>query len=393
MRVVYIIDSIVGGGAPKSLIEMVCELKRLYNVDPVVLTSQNNGFNKTLDKYGIENYAVGHGSFMVGSPEKKWKKPFKWLILYMEYHLKHRSSIEKSLKLIDWEKVDLIHSNSVRTDLGIELARITKKRCICHVREFAELDYNCWSYKASYIDYLNRGVDGFIAVSDSVKNYWISKGLTKEKIEVVYNGVDNRQIQRVDHSNWEEEKCLKLVIVGEVIKNKGQLQAALAISLLPESIRKNIILSVIGTVSTKNERRLREVFLMAGIPENIRVLGMRNDVYECLKNYHIGLMCSKAEAFGRVTAEYMHAGLAVIASNTGANPVLVKDNETGLIYDKNKTEDLSNKIERLFYDRRLMISIAQKGHDVAKKKYTCTINAERVYECYRYVNKWSERNI
>jgi glycosyltransferase involved in cell wall biosynthesis len=38
---------------------------------------------------------------------------------------------------------------------------------------------------------------------------------------------------------------------------------------------------------------------------------------------NIGLMCSRDEAFGRVTIEFMLHKMPVIASNSGANPELV----------------------------------------------------------------------
>ena len=68
-----------------------------------------------------------------------------------------------------------------------------------------------------------------------------------------------------------------------------------------------------------------------GIAGQINFLGPRTDVHSMLGNYQIGLMCSKSEGFGLVTAEYMHAKLGVIASNTGASPELIDNEITGLV--------------------------------------------------------------
>ena len=47
-------------------------------------------------------------------------------------------------------------------------------------------------------------------------------------------------------------------------------------------------------------------------------------------------MSSPYEAFGRVTIEYMMAGLPVIGRNGGATPEIIKENETGMLYNSKK---------------------------------------------------------
>lgn len=57
----------------------------------------------------------------------------------------------------------------------------------------------------------------------------------------------------------------------------------------------------------------------------IEFLGHRSDVNQLLQDAHIAVMASRCEAFGWVTVEYMMSGLAVIVSNTGANPEIVSE--------------------------------------------------------------------
>ena len=83
------------------------------------------------------------------------------------------------------------------------------------------------------------------------------------------------------------------------------------------------------------------------------MLGYREDVCSLLHEYDCGVMCSRSEGFGRVTAEYMMAGLPVIASDTGANPELVNEGQTGLFYRWGDTSDLAKKIEMLADDALL----------------------------------------
>ncbi len=387
MKVVYIADIGIEGGATKSLVELVDTMKKEHGVEPIVLTSGYNRLNELLNADGIENYAVGHGAFLQGAPVAAWKKPIKWGIFALSYYLHYASSIRKALRLIDWKSVDLIHTNVARDDLGMELSKRTGVPNLCHIREFAELDFNCWSYRPRYVKYLAQNTNGFIAISEAVKRYWIAKGIPENKIEVIYNGVDCQKIQPADHRKWADESIVKMVIVGGVIPNKGQYQAIEALCMLPESIRPYFRLDVIGGITKAYQRKLTEPLRKRGMENQVRFLGACSDVYDRLKDYQIGLMCSKAEGFGRVTVEYMHAGLLVIASDTGANPELIQDRRTGLLYHRDDVKTLAQKMVYAWEHKDETAEIADRGKKEAAK-YTKEKNAEEIFAQYRKMKEW-----
>lgn len=387
MKVVYIADIGIEGGATKSLVELVDTMKKENGVEPIVLTSGYNRLNELLNADGIENHAVGHGAFLQGAPDAVWKKPIKWGLFAAYYYLHYHSSIRKALRLIDWKSVDLIHTNVARDDLGMEISRRTGVPNLCHIREFAEHDFNCWSYRPHYVKYLAQNTDGFIAISEAVKRYWIAKGIPENKIEVIYNGVDCQKIKPADHRKWAEDPTVKMVIVGGVIPNKGQYQAIEALCMLPERIRPYFRLDVIGGITETYKLKLSEPLKKCGIENQVRFLGACNDVYDRLKDYHIGLMCSKAEGFGRVTVEYMHAGLVVIASDTGANLELIQDQTTGLIYHREDVKTLTQKLIYVWEHKDKIAEIADRGKKEAEK-YTKEKNAREIFAQYRKMKEW-----
>ena len=387
MKVVYIADIGIEGGATKSLVELVDTMKKENGVEPIVLTSGYNRLNELLNADGIENHAVGHGAFLQGAPDAVWKKPIKWGLFAAYYYLHYHSSIRKALRLIDWKSVDLIHTNVARDDLGMEISRKTGVPNLCHIREFAELDFNCWSYRPHYVKYLAQNTDGFIAISEAVKRYWIAKGIPENKIEVIYNGVDCQKIKPADHRKWAEDQTVKMVIVGGVIPNKGQYQAIEALCMLPERIRPYFRLDVIGGITETYKLKLSEPLKKCGIENQVRFLGACNDVYDRLKDYHIGLMCSKAEGFGRVTVEYMHAGLVVIASDTGANLELIQDQTTGLVYHREDVKTLTQKLIYVWEHKDKIAEIADRGKKEAEK-YTKEKNAREIFAQYRKMKEW-----
>ncbi len=58
-------------------------------------------------------------------------------------------------------------------------------------------------------------------------------------------------------------------------------------------------------------------------------------------------MCSRMEAFGRVTVEALKAGLPVIGSNSGGTTEIIENNTNGVIFKYNNTNSLTNAIEKI----------------------------------------------
>ena len=101
----------------------------------------------------------------------------------------------------------------------------------------------------------------------------------------------------------------------------------------------------------------------------------------------VGLMLSKSEAFGRVTIEYMFQNLAVIASDTGANPELINNNKTGLLYHYGNCNDLAEKMKMIILDKSLLSHLSSQGRIYARKEFCSTKNSDNIYRIYEEVIK------
>ena len=383
MRVLYIADELTQSGAIKSFEEVVVTMKEQFDIDAIVCTSGRSALNDRLESRGIQTVVSCYASAMQNSPITWWKIPIKYILCGAKYYLKHRAATKIIESAVDFNTIDLIHTNVNRIDIGVELAAKHHIPNIMHIREFGDADFKCWSYRRNYLHFLDKNVTRFIAISEAVKESWVSRGLSEQKVDVIYNGVDSESIKSANPEDILTSETMKMVIVGGVIPNKGQMQAVQAISMLPEGIRNKVTLDIIGWSSKQYFDILKAEITRLGLENQVKILGAKSDVYECLQNYHVGLMCSKAEGFGRVTAEYMHAGLGVIASNCGANPELISSEETGLLYRWGDYEDLAQRMKDFYYNRDLLIKCAVNGNARAKEKYTRRINAENIYGTYK----------
>ena len=111
-------------------------------------------------------------------------------------------------------------------------------------------------------------------------------------------------------------------------------------------------------------------------------MGQVNNMPALRSEVDVELVCSRAEAFGRVTAEAMMAGLPVIGSNTGGTPELIVEGETGFLYEYNNLDDLVDKMEILITNSKLRNIMGQKAQNYAIEHFTidrCVDEIEAVY--------------
>lgn len=380
MKILYIFDEDDKYGAPKSGFAMIMELKKM-GIVPIVITSKENNINKLCRENNIENYVTHHHKFTYVNTNNYFKDAIKFIPRFIRYVFGNIIGMYILEKNLDLNTIDMIHCNISAVDLGIKISKKYKIKNIMHVREFGELDFNMKSYKSNYVQYLNNNVTKFIAISNAIKEYWISKGINSEKIECIYNGISDADIQT--KTNYDEvNKKLKLLMIGSVSEKKGQTELVKAIGCIHNGIKNNLEVDIIGSGYKFAEDDLRKEIANNHLESIVNFKGFDNDIREKMKEYDLGINCSFSEGFGRVTIEYMLAGLCVVASNTGANVELVEDNVSGVLYNKGEYKDLANKIEYLYSNREKIKEIALYSKKYAKDNYSVQKNAEEVKKLY-----------
>ena len=382
MTVLYVIDS-VQGGASLSFIEMVSNLQRL-GVTPIVCTREIDDYSKSLEGNNIKVIATGHTPVLAPVNLKRLSQYYFYLRFVISYLYRRKKALKTLEEKIDIKKIDIIHTNSARSDIGCLLNKKYHIPHICHIREFADLDFGCKPMNPFYISNLNNYTNRFVAISKAIKIHWVKKGVKGDKVSIIYNGINYSDITISDDAA-KHNKMLKMVIVGGVVPTKGQHLVVEAISKLPSSIQNNLSVDIIGWGDLQYIDEVKRLIKEGGLDNNIRLLGARRDVHQVLGNYQIGLMCSFSEGFGRTTAEYMHACLGVIASDSGANPELITDHKEGLLFKSQDVKSLSDCILAYYNDRELLVKCSKNGREKALKNYTASSNAENIYKLYQQV--------
>lgn len=380
MKILIISDGDSKYGAANSLCQMVEQLLLKRDLDITVVLNHESSLAVYLRKHGCKVIIVHYVLYYHAYPSNVWKLLIKKVLYGIKYRYSRFSAVRELKKQINIDQIDLIHSNGTREDFGALISEKFHVPLIWHIREFGDRDYKCFSLRNDYINLMNKTAKVFIAVSDAVKDHWIRKGLDKKKIVRIYNGVKIQDSPKNQDTPLNNKNEIKLVMTGSIQETKGQIQAINLMALLKRE-NKRCSLDLIGEGGRQYIKQLKDTICANGLDNSVRFLGYRNDVFDLLPNYDIGLICSKDEGFGRVTAEYMMAGLPVLASNTGANSELIREGVDGYLYSYGNIEDMKEKLMRII-DHNLG---GDNTHKYAMNTFSAKVNAENVYQIYQKV--------
>ena len=378
----------------------------------IVLTQTKGAINELCDGMGIENYVTGHAYACVAPEGDRLRNTAKHLAKKALVTAKNTRAVRKIEKLVDLSSIDIIHTNIDRDIIGCTLAKKHGIPHVMHLREFATGHYNVEPLHEGQYEEYNRSVDRYIAISRAVGQNWQESGLDADKISVVYDGIDVERVQQRRDSAAEavEEAApaavkdaaetataaedeaaprprkLRLVMCGDLSSLKGQDQAIRALALIRDAqVRKNITLDIFGEVHTEKAYmgEMQSIIEGTGLVGSVVFRGYTSQLATLLKEYDCGIVCSRREGFGLATAEFMAAGLAVIASDTGANSELIEDGVSGLIYRYQDAVDLSAKIETLYRDRDKLNSYGRSARRTVEEKFTIEANCRGILDVYR----------
>lgn len=208
-------------------------------------------------------------------------------------------------------------------------------------------------------------VDFFIAPSEFLRNKFADYEFQKNKLVLLNYFINvDRDYNRVPSGNY-------ILYIGRLSEEKG-------VKTLIDAVHKAnaFDLKVVGDGPLKEE-----LILYANLKKTnnkIEFLGHRDrkEVFELLEKCKFLVIPSEwYEVTGQVIFEAFACGKPVIGSRIGGIPEFVKDNETGLTFERGNSDELAKTIRDLNYDPDSIDKMGQAGRSFALEK----LNAEKHY--------------
>ena len=204
-----------------------------------------------------------------------------------------------------------------------------------------------------------------------------SRDIPSAKLRVAYCGVDVPE--RLPSFPPPAERPFRLVLVGFKTPSKGQEDAIRAVGLLRERGR-DVRLALVGQCSPEYALRLGRLVREVHADDVIDFVDFTEDRYRYVQQAHVALMCSRSEAFGRVTVEAMKLGRPVIGTDRGGTRELIRDGRTGLLYPYGDPAGLAERIDRLYADRELRESLGRNAREWARATFSVARHTAAVME-------------
>jgi glycosyltransferase involved in cell wall biosynthesis len=349
MRICFVSHSAGSGGAERVLLETI-ELLERSGVECRVLLPSEGSFCRELTQLGVPYSIISYPMWMSRGKASFFTR------------LKAALNLIKDTPLVAWQilrwKCDVVYSNTATVCVGAFASRFLRRSHIWHLHEFGLEDQGLSflfgeRFSLALIDRLSTRC---ICVSHALAKKY-ARSLEPSKITVVYPSM-HRALSDVENSRQPDAPVLprterfRCIIVGALIEGKGQRDAVLALAHL----KKNGIaaeLLVVGGGEPQYCHTLEELVQTNNLEKEVVFLGPVENARSLLQSSDVVLVCSKSEAFGRVTIEGMFAGQPVIGARSAATAELIKDGINGLLYNPGDPKDLASKIESVYQNPEL----------------------------------------
>ncbi len=204
-----------------------------------------------------------------------------------------------------------------------------------------------------------KGVNHFIAVSQQTKLDWVKKGYPKEKIDVVYNGIDLEVYKTANVEVIRNKLAIAsdtvISFVGRIDKEKGLETLIKAFALLLKTGANTQLLIAGKSINNAEDyqKYLEQLVISLGIEERVNFIGHVADTTSVYQVSDLTVLPSLwSEPFGRTIVESMACGTPVVASRIGGIPeILTAEFQNGLFTAGNE-QDLSAKLEQMIHWRK-----------------------------------------
>lgn len=196
------------------------------------------------------------------------------------------------------------------------------------------------------------------AMLDDLK---VTYNIPASKIKVVTNAIHLVELGKVEKKN-------KIIYVGRLHKIKGVDTLIKAFSEV-RSKYTGLTLEIIGVGDEESE--LKKLISELKLDSIVKFCGYmsQKDVIASLSEAKFSVVPSRYEAFGNVVIEAMIAKTAVIGSRVGGIPEIIRDQETGLLFECDNVSNLVEKMKFYLDNPNKITEYSENAYQLVKEKY------------------------
>jgi glycogen synthase len=209
-----------------------------------------------------------------------------------------------------------------------------------------------------------------------VRELYADAGVFFERSRVVHNGVHQRPRPDAafrDRARLVQDGELRLLFAGRFVDLKGAHDAVAAMPLIrPEEAGgvRRVRLTLLGdTRDAAYAERLRREVAANPCADQIEILPpvAEDALFDLFQQHDIYLFPSLYEPFSLTLIHALACGIPTAASRAGGNVEIVRDGESGVLFEKGDPADLARAVLRLARDPALRAGVSARGRAAASR--------------------------
>jgi glycosyltransferase involved in cell wall biosynthesis len=302
--------------------------------------------------------------------------PYSWWLGFSEFPFRRKvrsawtfwSETRALLPLLKTVNSDLVVTNTIAVPAPAMAARLQRIPHLWYIHEFGEEDHGLKYAMGRRVSMLlmkhlsSRFIVNSQAVLQKYRDFF-----PEDRIDQLYYAVDFPF--PAEGPSRSDGSPLKILLAGSKTEGKGQDDAIRASQILKsKGYRFELIL--LGAALEPYGIYLKTLAKRLGLDDCVKFVDYTPNPFDHFAEADLVLICSRSEAFGRVTVEAMKLGKPVIGANRAGTLELIKDGYNGFLYECGNAVDLAGKIEALYNQRELISKLGENARDWSQRNFS-----------------------
>lgn len=372
IKIVYLIPSLKVAGAEKICLDLSINLDNsLFNVFIISLK----------DEIPLAKNIANHANVRVltlGMPDIL---NFPWI---------HLKTIIKLFRIVKKINPDIIHSHlwGAHCVYLYSLIFLKNKPKFLATIHTSGLHYDSSKLVMKYFFFLESFIYRIlkfkiVSVSKNVDNMVKKKLYYLSSIQI-NNGIDINHFhpsETIKKKTKEilgiENKYPILLHVGRAAEVKRQRDIIEAVSIL-KSKYKELILLLVGR---DNKEAYEELVIKLNLSENVKFLGVNENMVEIINSADIGVFPSLYEGLSIALAEQMSCGLPMVISDIPSLREMTNDGKNAILVPTKDPNAIANAVIKIISNPDLAISLGRNARNYVVQNYSLN-NMVKSYELF-----------
>lgn len=296
------------------------------------------------------------------------------------------SGIVQILRYIKRNNIHLVHSHGYKPNIFMSVIPRQGIKVLSTVHGWAKQTSNAKGIAYEFIDSLSlRTMDKIVVVSKAVCQDLTQRGITKDKIEVIYNGIplDDLKANFIGSLVRTEygipQSTFVLGAVGRLAMVKGYQYLIDAMQSVVDTI-SDCKLLIAGEGPLKDE--LFHRIAKHNLASHITLVGYQTPIPRFLSMVDVFVMPSLSEGLPIALLEAMAYSKPVLASSVGGIPEVITNRKNGILVPPADSKALADSIKELFYNQILRTKITSLSKELIENKFSSKNMARQYLSLY-----------